>query len=63
MIKAVEELKRILAKLPTFQAPRNKEKLNLYVASSESVVSAVLVTEEAEQKLVFYCSRVVNDTE
>lgn len=44
-----EELKVQLANLPTLQPPIPGESLSLYVASSESAISVLLVLETGEQ--------------
>lgn len=62
--KAFEELKRILAELPTLHPPTSTNPLFLYVSCSETTVSAVLVTEnDKNQKPVFYLSKTLQGAE
>lgn len=62
--EAFSKLKTALKELPTLQAPNPDEPLYLYVASSETTISAVLVTENDKiQKPVFYFSRTLQGAE
>ncbi|KFK32028.1 hypothetical protein AALP_AA6G190900 [Arabis alpina] len=61
---AFRQLKEYLATPPILAKPVTGEPLFLYIAISETAVSAVLVREErGEQKLIFYVSKTLTDAE
>ncbi|GKC99760.1 reverse transcriptase domain-containing protein [Tanacetum coccineum] len=52
-----KEIKRLIAELPTFTAPIEKEELIVYLAVAREAVSAVLMTErEAKQMPIYFVS-------
>ncbi|KAJ4793841.1 Pol-polyprotein [Rhynchospora pubera] len=61
---AFEKIKEYLATPPTISRPVKGETLYLYVATSETAVSAVLIRiEENQQKPVYFVSRILRDAE
>ncbi|KAL8146473.1 hypothetical protein AgCh_004271 [Apium graveolens] len=62
--KAFEELKKYMAQAPLLAKPVLDEVLFLYLAVSESALSAVLVKEELKvQKPVYYVSKILHGAE
>ncbi|KAL8091611.1 hypothetical protein AgCh_034024 [Apium graveolens] len=62
--KAFEELKKYMAQAPLLAKPSLNEVLFLYLAVSESALSAVLVKEELKvQKPVYYVSKILHGAE
>jgi ribonuclease HI len=66
---ALDKLKASLTHAPILTPPQDGEPLQLYVAATTQVVSAVIVVERAEeghalpvQRLVYYISEVLSDT-
>jgi hypothetical protein len=66
---ALDKLKASLARAPVLTPPRDGEPLQLYVAATTQVVSAVIVVERTEeghalpvQRPVYYISEVLSDT-
>jgi ribonuclease HI len=66
---ALDKLKASLTHAPVLTPPRDREPLQLYVAATTQVVSAVIVVERAEeghalpvQRPVYYISEVLSDT-
>lgn len=63
-INAFEELKEVLKKLPTLQPPSPNQLLYLYVAGSDTSISAILVTDNNKtQNPVFYFSKTLQGVE
>ncbi|KAJ4800173.1 Pol-polyprotein [Rhynchospora pubera] len=61
---AFEKIKEYLATPPTISRPVKGETLYLYVATSETAVSAALIRiEENQQKPVYFVSRILRDAE
>ncbi|KAJ4764583.1 polyprotein [Rhynchospora pubera] len=61
---AFERIKEYLATPPTISRPVKGETLYLYVATSETAVSAALIRiEENQQKPVYFVSRILRDAE
>ncbi|KAJ4760216.1 Pol-polyprotein [Rhynchospora pubera] len=61
---AFERIKEYLATPPTISRPVKGETLYLYVATSETAVSATLIRiEENQQKHVYFVSRILRDAE
>ncbi|KAL8116196.1 hypothetical protein AgCh_022623 [Apium graveolens] len=62
--KAFEELKKYMAQAPLLAKPALNEVLFLYLAVSESALSAMLVKEELKiQKPVYYVSKILHGAE
>ena len=62
--KAFEELKKYMAQAPLLAKPALNKVLCLYLAVSESALSAVLVKEELKiQKPIYYVSKILHDAE
>jgi hypothetical protein len=67
--EALDKLKESLTHAPILTPPQDNEPLQLYVAATTQVVSAVIVVERAEkghalpaQRPVYYISEVLSDT-
>jgi dsDNA-binding SOS-regulon protein len=67
--QALEQLKDFLSKPPVLTAPRKKEQLLLYLATTAHVVSTAIIVERQEdshaypvQRLVYFVSEVLSES-
>ncbi|GKD99436.1 reverse transcriptase domain-containing protein [Tanacetum coccineum] len=61
---AFRQMKKLIAELPMFTAPKEREELIMYLAAAKEPVSAVLMTErEGKQMLVYFVSRALQGSE
>ena len=62
--KALQDLKEYLTSLPLLSKPKDNETLLMYLAVSNTAVSAVLVREENDRQYpVYYVSKALLDSE
>ncbi|GJT25700.1 reverse transcriptase domain-containing protein [Tanacetum coccineum] len=61
---AFKEMKKLIAKLPTLTAPKEKEELVVYLAAAREAMSTMLMTERvAKQVPVYFVSRALQGPE
>ncbi|GKE92316.1 reverse transcriptase domain-containing protein [Tanacetum coccineum] len=59
---AFKQMKRLIAELPTLTAPMEIEELIVYLATTQEVVSALLMTErEARQMPIYFVSHALQE--
>nr|XP_043633458.1 uncharacterized protein LOC122604650 [Erigeron canadensis] len=62
--RALEQMRKYIADLPTLTAPKSKEILYVYLAASLECVSAVLMAERDKQQIpIYFVSRVLQGAE
>nr|GEU69234.1 reverse transcriptase domain-containing protein [Tanacetum cinerariifolium] len=61
---AFMEMKRLIAKLPMLTAPKEKEKLIMYLEAAKEAISAVLMTKRDEKQIpIYFVSRALQGPE
>ncbi|GJY33238.1 reverse transcriptase domain-containing protein, partial [Tanacetum coccineum] len=61
---AFKQMKKLIAELPMLAAPKEKEKLIIYLAATKEAISAVLMTERGGSQLpVYFVSRALRGLE